>query len=196
MTLPASAQTTNLILNGGFEDGKQAWSTGEAHNPHLVNVDSNIFVEGNCSLLLDGAAASNRFVDAIQFSLKLKPATRYLFCADIRRSAVASGFVAATVLEKREPDSKAMSHNIGVSGKAGPNIWEHFEEEFTAGDKVTEAMAILYNKTDGKIWFDNVALYDLSRGRPSRGQAKVARDKDFGAEVFSVKRAEDRKSVV
>jgi len=157
----------NLVANGSFEEGKNGWGTWDADHPELITVDDSLSTDGDKSLKLDGSRARNLFINA-HYPVTLKPNTRYLLKADIRRTVVGSGDIYAAVLIWDEKTGQYKFTNYNLPATKGVNVWEHYEIpvitpnwEGPRGHGSEQILVSLYNTMSGGIaWFDNIQLLE------------------------------------
>ncbi|MFA6612860.1 MAG: hypothetical protein WCS64_04715, partial [Dehalococcoidales bacterium] len=150
------------VKNRAFEKGLEHWGR---RNPARISIDETTSTIGRQSIRLNGVLAPGE--EPLNFyatqHLTLKPATRYILRADIKRSRF-SGTIMASVLE-RDSNKGAWQHHYrcGAKGQEGdaPGKWGRYETRFQTSDNLKDSIIILYNiNSDAVAWFDNIQLIE------------------------------------
>ncbi len=156
--LPARSQDgTNLVRNGGFEEGAAGWSL-----PQAFHVVDDVFHGGSRSLqLVNTNKASDLFVSSQ--AVPFKPGMQYRFSAWIRTRGLRGGKSGAWI-SVNWSDAKCWLGSDGVHGGNGDQDWSHVEGVTAPIPKEATSVRInlcLGKGVTGTVWFDDVSVTEL-----------------------------------
>ena len=161
---------TNLVINGSFEKGMSNWEINPSTPAERYSLDDSTSTDSKWSLKLDGkivlSTTSTPFFMLVDQTVsgKIKPSTRYILKADIRRSTARNRIFVALLERPIAPTAgENWIYHICGEGSGGElNTWEHFELKFTTNPEIQAALIGIYNVSSGGIaWFDNIRLEEI-----------------------------------
>ncbi|MBT5611543.1 MAG: hypothetical protein HN742_24045 [Lentisphaerae bacterium] len=165
---------TTPVKNRSFEDGLAHWGRRE---PRRTSIDEATATFGRCAIRLDGvlAPAEAPVHVAASQSVTLKPGTRYILRADIKRSKL-TGHISVDVIERDAKNASWTYHRCGTHPGEGDvaGEWERHEIRFKTSDKLLQSQVMLYNIGSNAVaWYDNIELLEDDG---SAGKSAVPRD--------------------
>lgn len=174
------------VRNAFFEAGLEGWWRSR---PEKMDIDETTSTAGNRSIRLDGRLESGESLYSLHATqlLRLKPGTRYVFRADIKRTDF-SGRIFANVVERDGKDSPWTYHRIGDRRGEGEEAgqWNRYEKRFKTSENLAEARVFLWNQNSNAVaWFDSIVITEDDGTIDEAGRRGRSEVRDFAFEVES-----------
>ncbi|MBI5684761.1 MAG: CehA/McbA family metallohydrolase [Verrucomicrobia bacterium] len=155
-----AAAPTNLITNGGFEEGTSGWETDAKHE--LVSDPKRAHSGKTC---LSGEVTREKQALVLRKRVPVKAGCRYQF--EIWVKATNKTKVVLRYAPPGEPPAKAKSGTSRLMAGAWdelPNRWQKYECDVPVTTSGTMELQIIapssHGAPPGRVWIDDIALYE------------------------------------
>lgn len=160
--VPAQVVGSNLVVNGGFEAGREGWSSMQV-------VGAGTFEGEKAGLLDNSAGAPSKAI--VQNFIPIKPRTYYRFSMAARRKT-GQGYLYARCDYMEAPGKRLMSSQNWSAGRAmpvtlrtgeGTGTWQRYSGEFAAqrGDTAGVRLVIYIMGGADEVLLDDVRLEEI-----------------------------------
>ncbi|NQT85079.1 CotH kinase family protein, partial [bacterium] len=178
-------EPSNLLANGGFEEGANGWTLEDLPPNVAVSLDAQVSHSGLASIKLVIDGGNPDYYGIVQI-VDCQPLTKYRLSYFIRAVEMEKGHMFVNVIDA-DNGEEYLSVHIPEQRQIGSWVWAHENSDWTYRSSMittrenTHRLAVrlcrvqidhyFTGEAKGQIWYDDLKLEEVSYGRQSLGQA-------------------------
>jgi predicted esterase len=151
---PDGSHVTNLLPNGGFEDGLDGWTMANNSGRATFTIDPKTKAEGRQALRIDKTGGVP--MDVLRGDLgSLPKGARLKVSARVRTRGVKNAFFKYFVYDEAE---QPIIEDVDIAHITGTSDWKKLEKTFEVPDRAKSAAVMFVMVLDGSVWLDDVRV--------------------------------------